>query len=221
MFELQFQGGEVLVFDPFMEGNTNYPKDHQFKRIDAIAISHGHFDHISGVPALAKQFKPKVVSIFEVSNYLESKGVEGCAGMNKGGNLDLGFARLTMTHAQHSNSIKDADQILYGGEPAGYILRTPGGRSAYFAGDTNVFGDMALIAELYQPDLAFLPIGDFYTMGPFEAAHAAKLLKVKRVIPMHYATFPPLVGRPDELQNLLKAANIEIAAIKPGETTQW
>lgn len=220
-FELQFETGEVLVFDPFIEGNKNFPKDHKFKRIDAIAVSHGHFDHITGVKPLAKEFKPKVVSIFEVSAYLESEGVDNNVGMNKGGTVDLGFAKLTMTHALHSSGIKDGSKILYGGEPAGYILRTPSGKCAYFAGDTSVFGDMALIGELYNPELAFLPIGDFYTMGPFEAAHAAKLLKVKQVVPMHYATFPPLTGSPAELKERLSGTGIEVQAVKPGESFSW
>ncbi len=147
--------------------------------------------------------------------------MQNTTGINKGGTVDLGFAKLTMTQAIHSGGIKEGDQTLYGGEPAGYILRTPQGRSAYFAGDTCVFGDMALIGELYKPELAFLPIGDFYTMGPFEAAHAAKLLKVKRVIPMHYATFPPLTGNPAELASNLASEKIEVLAVKPGETVQW
>ncbi len=95
-----------------------------------------------------------------------------------------------MTHAVHSCGIKDGDELLYGGEAAGYVLTLKDGRSAYFAGDTAVFYDMTFIAELYEPELAFLPIGDHFTMGPHEAAHAARLLKVKRVIPMHYGTFP-------------------------------
>lgn len=221
-FELQFESGEVLVFDPFIEGNPKYPKGHKFKRIDAIAVSHGHSDHIGDVVPLAKEFKPKkVIGIYELASYLESKGVQNTTGINKGGTVDLGFAKLTLTQAIHSSGIKDGNNFVYMGEPASYILRTLDNRTAYFAGDTCIFGDMALIGELYRPELAFLPIGDFYTMGPFEAAHAARLLKVKRIIPMHYATFPPLIGTPAELKQHLQTDQVEIIAPKPGETVAW
>lgn len=221
-FAFKFASGELLVIDPFLEGNASYPKNHKFERIDAIAVSHGHFDHINGVQPLASEYKPgKVVGIFELAGYLEGKGVANTMGMNKGGTIDLGFVRLTMTHAFHSSGIREGNGFIYGGEPAGYILRTPDGHSAYFAGDTAVFGDMALIGELYKPELAFLPIGDLFTMGPLEAAHAAKLLKVKRVVPMHYATFPVLTGTPEELSSNLSGSGIEVLAVKPGEGFQW
>jgi len=124
-----------------------------------------------------------------------------------------------MVHAIHSNSIQDGDKIIYGGEPAGYIVRLPGGLTLYHAGDTAVFGDMKIIAELYSPELAMLPIGDFYTMGPREAALAVRLLNVKHVIPMHYGTFPALTGTPEDLKRLTSdISDLEIHALKPGET---
>jgi L-ascorbate metabolism protein UlaG (beta-lactamase superfamily) len=126
-----------------------------------------------------------------------------------------------MTHALHSNALKDGDQLVYGGEAAGYVLTFNDGRRAYFAGDTAVFGDMALIAEIYHPELAFLPIGDHFTMGPDQAAYAARLLKVKRVIPMHYGTFPALTGTPGELSQKLQGDGIDVWAIQPGETVSW
>jgi L-ascorbate metabolism protein UlaG (beta-lactamase superfamily) len=221
MFELRFEAGEVLVLDPFIEGNPSYPKGHKIKRVDAIAVSHGHFDHINDVIPLSKEFKPKVVGIFEISNYFGSKGVENTVGMNKGGTVDLGFVKLTMTHALHSGAIKDGNNLIYGGEAAGYILTLQDGRRAYFAGDTCLFGDMALLAEVYRPELAFLPIGDHFTMGPHEAAHAARLLKVPRIIPMHYGTFPVLTGRPEHVAEKLQKDGIEVWALKPGEPVQW
>ncbi len=141
--------------------------------------------------------------------------------MNKGGTVDIGFLKLTMTHALHSCSIKDGDQFLYGGEAAGYVLTFQDGRTAYFAGDTALFGDMAYIAELHKPELAFLPIGDHFTMGPHEAAHAARLLKVKTIIPMHYGTFPALTGTPEALSDKLTKDGITVQALQKAEPFSW
>jgi L-ascorbate metabolism protein UlaG (beta-lactamase superfamily) len=220
-FELHFESGDVLVTDPWTNGNPAYPAGYKIKRVDAIAISHGHFDHVNDVIPLSKEFSPKVVGIAEVAWYFESKGVKNTVAMNKGGTVDLGFVRLTMTHALHSGAIKDGAQTVYGGEAAGYVLTLRDGRRAYFAGDTTVFGDMALYHELYRPELAFLPIGDHFTMGPHEAAHAARLLQVKRVIPMHYGTFPVLTGRPEAVAEKLKKDGIEVWTLKQGEAVTW
>jgi L-ascorbate metabolism protein UlaG (beta-lactamase superfamily) len=162
-----------------------------------------------------------VVAIFETASYFDKKGVKNTVGINKGGTVDLGFAKLTMTHALHSCSIKDGNNLLYGGEAAGYVLTSKDGRSAYFAGDTALFGDMALIGELYQPELAFLPIGDHFTMGPHQAAHAARLIKAKRVIPMHYGTFPALTGTPEALSEKLAKDGIEVWPLKQGQAVSW
>jgi L-ascorbate metabolism protein UlaG (beta-lactamase superfamily) len=221
-FEFQFPSGEVLLFDPWIEGQPLYPKGHQFQRVDAIALSHGHSDHVADVIPLAAKFAPKnVVGIFEVAAFFERKGVKNTVGMNKGGTFDLGFAKLTMTHALHSGAIKDGDELIYGGEAAGYLLTLPDGRRAYYAGDTAIFSEMALIADLYRPEIAILPIGDHYTMGPFEAAHAARLLKAKRVIPMHYGTFPALTGRPEQLADLLRNDGIDVWPLQPGVPAAW
>ena len=140
---------------------------------------------------LALRFKPKVVCIYETGHWLESKGVQNVSAMNKGGSQTAGPVTVTMTHAIHSCGILDDGKIIYGGEAAGYVLRLPDQRAIYFAGDTNVFSDMALIRELYAPQLAMLPIGDLFTMSPKEAAAACKLLRPERVIPMHFGTFRP------------------------------
>jgi L-ascorbate metabolism protein UlaG (beta-lactamase superfamily) len=221
LFELQFASGEVLITDPWIRENPAYPKNYKIKRVDAIAISHGHFDHTDDVIPLATEFEPKVVAIFEVASHFAKKGVKNTVGINKGGTFNLGFAKLTMTHAIHSAAIKDGDQILYGGEAAGYVITGNDDRRMYFAGDTDVFSDMSLIAEMYQPELAFLPIGDHFTMGPHEAAHAARLLKVKTVIPMHFGTFPVLTGRPEDLAAKLQKDGIRVWPLKQGESVTW
>ena len=220
-FELRFDTGEVLVLDPWIEGNPKHPKDYKIQRVDAIALSHAHFDHINDALPLAKKFEPKVIAIFETAAWLEKKGAKNTVGINKGGTVDLGFVKLTMTNALHSCSIKDGNDLIYGGEAAGYILTLNDGRVAYFAGDTALFGDMALIGEFHKPELAFLPIGDHYTMGPEQAGHAAKMLKVKQVIPMHYGTFPALTGTPEALKKLIEKDGIEVIALEPGKTVQW
>jgi len=221
-FQFRLDSGEVIVMDPWVEGNPKYPKDHQFTRIDAILVSHAHFDHIHDAVPLAKKFKPKVVAIFETCLWLTSKGVETCSGMNKGGTQDVGPLKVTMTHAVHSCGIQDGDQVIYGGEAAGYVLHLKDGRTIYFSGDTAVFSDMQLIEKLYHPDLVFLPIGDFYTMGPREAALACRLLKPKKVIPMHFGTFPALTGTPDEVAALLKDfPQSEIWPLEIGKPVKW
>ena len=220
-FELEFESGEVLVFDPWISGNPAYPASHKISRVDAIAISHGHFDHVNDVLPLSQQFDPKIIAIFEVASFFEKKGAKNTVAMNKGGTVDLGFVKLTMTHALHSSSLKDGDDVVYGGEAASYILTFNDGRKAYFAGDTTVFSDMALYADVYKPELAFLPIGDHFTMGPHEAAHAARLLKVKTVIPMHYGTFPALTGTPQELESKLQKDGIKVWALEKGVPGSW
>lgn len=220
-FKLKLESGEVIVLDPWTSDNPAYPKGHEFDRIDAILISHGHYDHIHDAVPLAKRFSPKVIGIFEIGHWLESKGVKNVSAMNKGGSQKAGPLTVTMTHAVHSCGIVDGDQIIYGGEAAGYVLRLPDGRAIYFAGDTNVFTDMGLIRELYAPELAMLPIGDLFTMSPREAAAACKLLGAAKVIPMHFGTFPPLTGRPEELARLIGDLPTEVWALEPGKTVQW
>jgi L-ascorbate metabolism protein UlaG (beta-lactamase superfamily) len=221
MFELRFHSGEVLVLDPWIEGNPAYPKGYSIEKVDAIALSHAHFDHVNDVIPLAKKFAPKIVAIFETASWFEKKGVKNTIGMNKGGTVDLGFLKLTMTHALHSCAIKDGEELIYGGEAAGYVLTLKDGRRAYFAGDTALFSDMALIRELYGPELAFLPIGDHFTMDPHQAAHAARMLGVKKVIPMHYGTFPALTGRPEQLAEKIRKDSIEVWTLKAGESVEW
>jgi L-ascorbate metabolism protein UlaG (beta-lactamase superfamily) len=220
-FLFKLPSGQTILMDPWTDGNPAFPKGFEVPHVDTICVTHGHFDHIHDAVPLAKKFKPEVVAIFETATWLESKGVVHTRAMNKGGSQKSHDVTITMTHAVHSCGILDGEQIIYGGEAAGYVLRFPDGRTAYFAGDTNVFSDMQLIQELYHPDLAFLPIGDLFTMSPHEAALACRLLDVKKVIPMHFGTFPPLTGRPEQLQEKVKALGVEVWALDPGKTVTW
>ena len=220
-FQFELPSGQVILMDPWIEGNPSYPKHHQIPRVDTICITHGHFDHIHDTPPLAARFSPEVVAIYETCHWLESKGVQKTRPMNKGGSQVCGGVSITMTHASHSCGILDDGKIIYGGEASGYVLRFPGGRALYFAGDTNVFSDMHLVEQLYHPDLAFLPIGDLYTMSPREAALACKLLRPAKVIPMHFGTFPPLTGTPAQLAALVEDLSTEVWALEPGKTVDW
>ena len=203
-FQFRLPSGQVIVMDPWIEGNPAFPKGYEIPRVDTICISHGHFDHIHDAIPLATRFAPEVVAIFEIATWLESKGVKNTRAMNKGGSQKVGEVTVTMTHAVHSCGIQDGDRIIYGGEASGYVVELPDQRRVYFAGDTNVFSDMQLISELYRPELAFLPIGDLFTMDPREAAMACRLLKAKKIIPMHFGTFPPLTGTPGKLAELIR-----------------
>jgi L-ascorbate metabolism protein UlaG (beta-lactamase superfamily) len=221
-FELQLETGEVCVLDPWVNGNPAYPAEHKFQRIDTIIVSHGHFDHIHDAVPLATRHDATVVAIFETCKWLEKKGVKKTSAMNKGGTQQVGPLRITMVHAVHSCGILDGDDIIYGGEAAGYVLELPDTRRIYFAGDTNVFADMALIQQLYKPKLAMLPIGDLFTMGPREAALACQLLQAELVIPMHFGTFPPLTGRPEQLSDLLvNVPGTKVWPLEPGQRVTW
>jgi L-ascorbate metabolism protein UlaG (beta-lactamase superfamily) len=153
-----------------------------------------------------------------LAQYLTRKGAGDVVAINKGGTRHFGDIAVTAVHADHSSAIVDGDQILYGGEPMGYVIRFENDAVIYHAGDTNVFGDMALIAELYAPEVALLPIGDAYTMSPREAAKAVRLLNVREVVPTHFGGFDFLTGRPSELRDLTRDIGVTVYDLQPGET---
>jgi L-ascorbate metabolism protein UlaG (beta-lactamase superfamily) len=212
--------GRIILIDPWIEGNPSFPASMKtFPRVDLILVTHGHGDHSGDVLSLAQAHHAPVVAMYELAKWFGSKGVPNILPMGKGGTQHIGDIDVTMVHAIHSSSVEEDGQSIYAGEPAGLVVRLPGGFTLYHAGDTTVFGDMKIIGELYKPDLVCLPIGGHFTMGPREAAYAIRLLGVHHVIPMHYGTFPALAGTPEALRELTQdIAGLEIHALKPGES---
>lgn len=219
-FKIRTPEGKILLIDPWVAGNPSCPPEFkQIDRLDAMLISHGHYDHIADAVDLAVAHDAEAVAVFETAHWLGKKGVKNTRPMNKGGSQEVAGIKVTMVHADHSCGILDGDNIVYGGEACGLVITFSNGYTVYHAGDTNVFGDMKLIGQLYRPDLAMLPIGGLFTMSPREASLAVELLGVKKVVPMHHGTFPPLLGRPAELRERLShAAGYQQFDLAPGET---
>ena len=186
--------------------------------VKAAWLSHGHSDHTTDVVPIARATGAPVVAVFELANYFQGKGLKDVVGMGIGGTVDVKGLKISMVSAVHTSSIEEDGKVLYVGTATGFVVRLEDGRSLYFAGDTALFGDMRLIAEMYAPEIAFLPIGDHYTMDPRAAAKACTMLGVRQVVPMHYGTFPALAGSPDELKSLVEPAGVDVLVLKPGET---
>jgi L-ascorbate metabolism protein UlaG (beta-lactamase superfamily) len=215
---VQTPKGTNILIDPFIEHNPKYPKEFKLpEKINYILLTHGHSDHMADAVPVAKKHGANVVAIYELAAFVNQQGAENITGMNIGGTVQFDDVAVTMVEAKHSAGVEGKGGTQYGGVATGFVLTISGGPVLYHAGDTTVFGDMKLIKELYHPELAMLPIGGFYTMGPKEAALAAQFLEAKAILPIHFGTFPPLTGTPDELDRLLKGT-IEVIRISPGES---
>ena len=217
---VQTAKGTNILIDPFIENNPKYPKGFKLpETIHYILLTHGHGDHISDAVPVAKKHKSNVVAIYELAAFIASQGAENITGFNMGGTVQLDDVSVTMVDAKHSAGAEGKNGTQYAGVAVGYVLTIANGPVLYHAGDTTVFSDMKLIKELYHPELAMLPIGGFYTMGPREAALAAQFIEPQAILPIHFGTFPPLTGTPDQLNEYLKGS-IEIVRISPGESIQ-
>lgn len=214
-FLVQTPEDRHVLIDPFLTGNPSTPAGLALPAIDLILLTHGHGDHLGDTIALAKQHGCPVFCGFELGEWLASEGVATASGMGKGGSQSAAGVRVTATHAVHSSSIDSVMPPIYTGEPMGYVLRFGNGASLYHAGDTGPMADMAVIRELYAPDVALLPIGDLYTMGPREAAWAAGQLGVRFVVPMHYGTFGVLTGTPEAFREALAERGVSARLVAP------
>ena len=220
-FLLQSPGGKKILLDPWVTGNpTSPPEAKKIGALDLMLITHGHNDHTGDAVPLARSSGATVVAPYEVSLWLQKKGLQQVIGMNPGGTLATHGLAITMVPAMHSSSVEEDGQIIYLGVATGYVITFEDGLTIYFSGDTSVFGDMRLIGEMYTPQIAFLSIGDLYTMGPEQAAKACELLGVKQVVPMHYGTFPALTGTPARLRELVAPRGVQVLVLKPGETAK-
>jgi L-ascorbate metabolism protein UlaG (beta-lactamase superfamily) len=206
--------GIVILIDPFISGNPLTDLDASVVKPDVIIVTHGHGDHLGDTIELAKKHDSLVISNFELATYLSWQGVKNTHGMSIGGAYQFDFGRVKLTQAIHGTGLMTENQeIIYLGMPAGVLL-TIEGKTIYHAGDTGLFSDMKLIGR-EQIDVAFLPIGDNFTMGPEDAALAAEFLQARKVVPIHYNTFPPIVQDPNDFVAMLK--DDQGLVLKPGE----
>lgn len=207
----------TILIDPFITGNSLTDLEASDQTPDVILLTHGHNDHVGDTMDIAKRCEPLIVAPNELAVYLGWQDFN-THGMNIGGSYTFDFGKVTYTQAFHSSSYTtDENEIIYTGMPAGIVFEAEG-KTIYHAGDTSLFGDMALIGKKHAIDIAFLPIGDNFTMGPEDAAIAVELLKPKVVVPVHYDTFPPIKQNPETFKDLVKGYEVNI--MKPGETIE-
>lgn len=209
--------GKTILIDPFITGNSLTDLKAEEVHADVIVLTHGHNDHVGDTVAIAKRCGSLVVANADLTTYLSWQGVE-THGMNIGGAYNFDFGTVKLTQAFHgSGYATHNNEIIYCGMPTG-VLFSCEGKTIYHAGDTGLFSDMKLIGERHPIDVAFLPIGDNFTMGPEDAAYAAKLLQAKTVVPIHYNTFPPIKQDPNRFIELLEEKNGKV--LNPGEAIE-
>ncbi|HTL02908.1 MAG TPA: metal-dependent hydrolase [Vicinamibacterales bacterium] len=222
-FLIQSPDGVRLMFDPWLTGNPSCPeKSKKIGALELMLITHGHEDHTGDAVNVARATGASVVANYELAGWLERQGLRNVRGMNIGGRDRVNGLDITMVQALHSSSAADVSGNggrVYLGVATGFIVRFDSGVTIYFAGDTGLFGDMKMFRERYAPSIAFLPIGDRYTMGPEDAAIAGEWLGVKRIVPMHYGTFPELTGTPEQLRECCGPRGIEVVELRPGQAT--
>jgi L-ascorbate metabolism protein UlaG (beta-lactamase superfamily) len=217
-FVLTSPGGKRIVFDPWLTGNPKAPAGAKIDKADVICLTHGHSDHSGDVMAVARATGAPLVAVFELANWFQGKGLKDVIGMGVGGTVDVKGLKISMTPAVHTSSIEEDGTVHYVGLATGFVVRMEDDRAIYFAGDTSLFSDMRLVREMHAPEIAFLPIGDHYTMDPVAAAKACEMLGVRQVVPMHYGTFPALTGSPETLKKLVEPMGVDVLVLKPGET---
>ena len=216
-FHLQTEQGEIL-FDPYLTGNPQASITAEQVTADALLVSHGHGDHLGDGIEISRRLDIPIVAAFELALYCEKQGANTHA-MHIGGDYTFPFGWVKLTPAWHGSSVEENGEIIYTGQPAGFLVQS-GGKTAYFAGDTGLFGDMKLLGDMYDIDVAMLPIGGNFVMGIEDAARAAKMLRAKTVIPMHYNTFPLIKQDPQEFAQRLQALRIDCPILASGESVE-